>query len=180
MTDVDDQIAYAQRVLDRLFGELGAALPGMVAGLAVIVVFVFLASLARALLRRLVDRVPADKRPLVELAGGTARYALIVVGLIMGLGTMGIDVSALVAGLGLTGFALGFALRDAVSNLLAGVLIIFYQPFRMGDTITVAGRTGKVVAIDFRYTVLAMEGKRALVPNNAMFSNTVVVEDTAD
>jgi small-conductance mechanosensitive channel len=116
VTDVDDQIAYVQRVLDRLFGELGAALPGMVAGLAVIVVFVLLASLARALLRRLVDRVPADKRPLVELAGGTARYALIVVGLIMGLGTMGIDVSALVAGLGLTGFALGFALRDAVST----------------------------------------------------------------
>ena len=180
MTDVDDQIVYVQRILDRLFGELGAALPGMVAGLAVIVVFVLLASLARALFRRLIDRVPRDKQPLVELAGGTARYALIVVGLIMGLGTMGVDVTALVAGLGLTGFALGFALRDAVSNLLAGVLIIFYQPFRMGDTITVSGRTGTVVGINFRYTVLAMEGKQALVPNNAMFSNTVVVEDAAE
>jgi small-conductance mechanosensitive channel len=176
MSDVDDQIAYIERVLDQLFGELGAALPGIVAGLVVIAVFFAFASLVRAIFRRLRARVPADKQPLVELAGGAARYALVVVGLIMGLGTMGIDVSALVAGLGLTGFALGFALRDAVSNLLAGVLIIFYQPFRMGDTITVAGRTGTVVGINFRYTVLAMEGKQALVPNNAMFSNTVVVE----
>lgn len=67
-----------------------------------------------------------------------------------------------------------------MSNLLAGVLIIFYQPFRMGDTITVSGRTGTEIGINFRYTVLAMEGKQALVPINAMFSNTVVVEDAAE
>lgn len=65
MANVDDQIAYVQRILDRLFGELGAALPGMVAGLAVIVVFVLLASLARTLFRRLIDQVPRDKQPLV-------------------------------------------------------------------------------------------------------------------
>ena len=54
-------------------------------------------------------------------------------------GTVGVDVSALVAGLGLAGFAIGFALRDAVSNTLAGVLVLMYQPFRVGDDI----KTGK-------------------------------------
>jgi small-conductance mechanosensitive channel len=53
------------------------------------------------------ERVDADRKPLVQLANQTTRYALILVGIITGLGTMGIDISALIAGLGLTGFALG-------------------------------------------------------------------------
>ena len=66
--------------------------------------------MSRKPLRRLLARVEADKRPLVALAGETLFYIVIAVGLITGLGTMGIDVSALIAGMGLTGFALGFAL----------------------------------------------------------------------
>jgi small conductance mechanosensitive channel len=94
---------------------------------------------------------------------------------IVGFGTMGVDVTALVAGLGLTGFALGFALRDAVSNLLAGVLIILYQPFRSGDRIEVAGSAGRVVGINLRYTILDAGDRRILVPNSNLFSNSVVV-----
>ena len=55
-----------------------------------------------------------------------AKLSLIVFGLVTALGTAGVNVSALVAGLGLTGFALGFAFRDVLSNLLAGVLILLY------------------------------------------------------
>ncbi len=90
---------------------------------------------------------------------------------------MGVDVSALVAGLGLTGFALGFALRDAVSNLLAGILIILYQPFRPGDRIEVAGSAGTVVGVNLRYTVLDAGDRRILVPNSTLFSNSVTVEE---
>jgi small conductance mechanosensitive channel len=86
-----------------------------------------------------------------------------------------VDVTALVAGLGLTGFALGFALRDAVSNLLAGIVIILYQPFRMGDRIEVDGSAGTVVGIDLRYTVLDAADRWILVPNNTLLSNSVVV-----
>ena len=101
---------------------------------------------------------------------------MIAVGLVSGLGTMGVDISALVAGLGLTGFALGFALRDAVSNLIAGVLILVYQPFGYGDKITVGGNSGTVVGINFRYTVLEADGGAVVhVPNGTMFSNSVTV-----
>ena len=102
---------------------------------------------------------------------------MIAIGLVTGLGTMGIDVSALIAGLGLTGFALGFALRDAVSNLIAGVLILLYQPFGYGDKITVGGNSGTVIGINFRYTVLEADGGTVVhVPNSTMFSNSVTVE----
>ncbi len=96
-------------------------------------------------------------------------------GLVSGLGTMGIDVAALVAGLGLTGFALGFALRDAISNLLAGVLVMIYRPFRHGDRISVTGLEGTVVRIDLRYTTMQGEDRRFLIPNQVLFTNAITV-----
>ena len=173
---MDEQFDYLNQVWINLFEAVGQALPGVIAGLFIIVVFLVGAAVVRRVFRHLAERIGEAKRPLAGLAGQTLRYAIIVVGLITGLGTMGIDVSALIAGLGLTGFALGFAFRDALSNLLAGVLIILYQPFKPGDTITVSGRTGKIVGINFRYAVLESDGKTVLVPNSTIFGTVIVVE----
>jgi small conductance mechanosensitive channel len=86
-----------------------------------------------------------------------------------------VNVSALIAGLGLTGFALGFALKDAVSNLLAGLLILIYKPFRMGDHISVTGLEGEVVNIDLRYTTLQAGQKTFLIPNSNLFTNPIIL-----
>jgi len=98
-----------------------------------------------------------------------------VFGVITSLGTLGINVSALVAGLGLSGFALGFALKDTISNLLAGVLILVYQPFDIDDYIIVSGQEGKVTHIDLRYTTLDGDAKIVLIPNSLVFANTVSI-----
>ncbi len=173
---MDEQIDYASQILTPFIESAYGALPDIFAGLVVIVAFFIAAAVGRKLLHRLGARVTADKRPLVMLAAGTLRYVLIVIGLISGLGTMGIDVTALVAGLGLTGFALGFALRDAVSNLIAGLMILLYQPFGHGDKITVGGNSGTVIVVNFRYTVLRADGGTIVhVPNSTMFSNPVAV-----
>ena len=167
---------YANEVVINLFEAIGQALPGIMAGLAIMAAFLVAAAVARRVIGRIAKRVDADKRPLIGLAAQTARYVIIVAGVITGLGTMGIDVSALIAGLGLTGFALGYAFRDALSNVLAGVLIILYQPFKPGDVITVSGKTGTVTSINFRYTVLDCEGKTTLVPNSTVFGTIITVE----
>ena len=177
MEDVADTIAWSERVLTALAAQIGLALPRIGAGLIVILAFLALAWGLRRLFRRLGRRFDIERRPLANLAAETARIGVVAVGVITGLGTMGVDVSALVAGLGLTGFALGFALRDAVSNLLAGVLIILYQPFRPGDRIEVAGSAGTVVGVNLRYTVLDAGDRRILVPNSTLFSNSVTVEE---
>ena len=115
------------------------------------------------------------KKPLPSLIGGVARLTMVVLGIVTALGTLGIDVTALVAGLGLTGFALGFAMKDSVSNLLAGVLILAYRPFEMGNHISVSGFEGEVVKIDLRYTFLKKEEKTYLIPNSLIFSNAVTI-----
>lgn len=113
----------------------------------------------------------------LNLLQQAAKTAVLIFGGITALGTMGIDVSALVAGLGLTAFALGFAFRDILANLLAGVLILIYRPFQRSDRIAVQGFEGTVIEIGLRYTALQGEEKKILIPNSNLFTNPVSVLD---
>jgi small-conductance mechanosensitive channel len=155
---------------------------GLTTRLALAVGVLAISILANAILQAVLARalrtrsVHSGLRVLVRQG---LRVALWLAGLASALGTLGVNVSALVAGLGLGGFALGFALRDILANLVAGVLILIYRPFREGDTITVAGQSGLVTAIDLRYTELSSEGKRVLVPNQTIFTSAVVVAPPA-
>lgn len=113
------------------------------------------------------------REDMLNLIGQIAKGSLLTFGTVTALGTAGVNVSALVAGLGLTGFALGFAFRDALSNVLAGFLIMIYRPFRRGDRIAVVGCEGTVTQIDLRYTTLAGEQVQFLIPNSTLFTNTI-------
>jgi small-conductance mechanosensitive channel len=134
--------------------------------------FWILGVITRWLTYKIGDKAHVHKNVLILL--GRTGYALsLIIGLITALGTIGINVSALVASLGLTGFALGFALRDALSNLLAGVLILIYRPFQVSDRISVMGFEGEVLDIDLRYTTLRSNGKKVLIPNSNLFTHPI-------
>jgi small conductance mechanosensitive channel len=148
--------------------------PRLAVAIGLLALFLLAAKLAEIVIRRLDSHAPGNHE-LLALLGRTAKIALVVFGVITACGTAGINVQALVAGLGLTGFALGFAFRDVLSNLLAGVLILLYRPFHHGDQISVSGLEGKVMTIDLRYTTLAAEGKEILIPNSNLFTNPIVV-----
>ena len=129
-------------------------------------------------MQRLVDRLGRFRgvdEGLVLFLGRATKLSLLVFGIITAVGTLGVDVTALVAGLGLTGFALGFAFKDIVSNALAGILIIMYRPFRRSDKISVTGLDGTVIDINLRYTVLEAPEKRIFLPNSTLFTNPVIV-----
>lgn len=113
---------------------------------------------------------------LVNMMEQVCEAALMIFGAVTALGTLGIDVGAMIAGLGLIGFALGFALKDMLANILAGFMILMYNPFMRGDRISVAGNTGCVIEINMRYTILEEEGRRVLIPNSTLFENPVIVE----
>ena len=83
-----------------------------------------------------------------------ARVVKIVMLLLGSITALGVNVSALVAGLGLNGFALGFALKDIVSNLISGAMILIHHPFSLDDFIAVGEFEGPVVDIDLRYTTI--------------------------
>ena len=156
--------------------------PGLIAnwapriGGALVLLFVFW--LASRMVRKVIfaagEKGEVDYH-VVRLMAMTARVGLLVAGLITALGTLGVDVSALVAGLGLTGFALGFAVKDTISNVLAGVLLLVYRPFTLKDYVAVKGMEGEVEAIDLRYTKLTHEGQTILLPNSLLFTNPITI-----
>lgn len=164
------------RLSERFREDLVAAGPRVAAALAVVLAF-WVAARVLALVVRRFGGARALDPDLMRLLGRAAHGTLVAVGAVTALGTLGLDVTALVAGLGLTGFALGFALRDIVSNTLAGVLILLFKPFHRGDRVSVAGAEGVVGDVDLRYTTLVVdEGTRVLVPNATLFTNAIRVE----
>jgi small-conductance mechanosensitive channel len=165
--------------LNGLLGQVALWLPHAGIALVVMAAFWMVSIAADRAIRRLSVFIRSDTRYLLDLVRKISRVALVLFGLVSALGTLGVNILALVAGLGLTGFALGFALKDALSNLLAGALILIYRPIRYRDRITVAGFEGTVVQVDLRYTVLEREGLRILIPNAVLFTNPITITSSA-
>ena len=154
--------------------ELGMLAPRIGMAILVFAAFWIGSLVVRSLILRVGSRVDYNTRFILRLGARVATIGLLTFGGITALGTMGVNVSALVAGLGLTGFALGFALKDVLANLMAGILIIIYRPFRLNDYIAVKDQgEGMVTEIDLRYTTLQKEGQKYLLPNSVLFTNSI-------
>ena len=148
--------------------------PTVAVALGLVVLFLVLSRLVHFAVLRLVGHTRAHG-PLAELLASVARIALVVLGFVTALGTLGVNITGIVASLGLTGFALGFALKDSIANVLAGVLILLYRPFEVGDRIDVGGLAGRVAHVNLRYTELEGESERVLVPNSKMLTDPIRV-----
>ncbi len=116
-----------------------------------------------------------QRSEVMKVLAGIARWVIVGAGALTALGTVGVDISALVAGLGLTGLTIGFALKDVIASLMAGIMLMIYRPFRRGDRIVVVGLEGVVAGLDLRYTHVQAEGKRYLIPNATVLANAVTV-----
>lgn len=152
--------------------------PTIAVALSVLLLFLVLSRVAHFGVLRIVERTRAHG-PLGQLLASIARVGLLILGLVTALGTLGVNILGIVAGLGLTGFALGFALKDSIANLLAGVLILLYRPFEVGDRIDIGGLAGRVTHVDLRYTELDSESERVLVPNAKMLTDPIRVAKPA-
>ena len=74
-----------------------------------------------------------------------------------------------------TGFAFGFAFKDMLSNFISGVIIFIYEPFKLGDSVEIEKKIGKVIDINLRYVTLETDTENILVPNSLCVSKVVVV-----
>ncbi len=163
-----------EKLIQYLLDEATLWAPRLIGVVVIFIVFFILAKIAKRIITGAAERLKFDGN-LTLLLSRTSSITLIIFGFVTALGTLGINVSALVAGLGLTGFALGFALKDTISNLLSGVLILLYRPFETGNRIKISGYEGTVVSIDLRYTELDSEGNKVLIPNSKLFTDPITV-----
>ena len=101
-------------------------------------------------------------------------YALLVAVIIAAAGQLGINTSSFLAVVGAAGLAIGLALKDSLSNFSAGVMLILFRPFKVGDAVTVAGETGSVEEITIFNTVLnTFDNQKKIIPNGIVASGTI-------
>ena len=102
------------------------------------------------------------------------KYSILLIGLVNALATMGVDTAGLLASLGIVGITIGFAARDAFSNLISGILIFLDRPFVIGDLVEVGDNYGRVEQITLRSTrIITSDGKMLAVPNAEIINKTV-------
>ncbi|MFI8739335.1 mechanosensitive ion channel family protein [Stutzerimonas zhaodongensis] len=148
-------------------------IPRVLAALLVLLLFWGLATAVRALMKKIVSRL-ANDLTVENLVRQVSYYAIWVLGIIVAASAFGLEPSTLATGLGLTSLALGFALKDILSNFVSGLLILTLRPFQLGDQIIIGETEGSVERIELRATqIRTYDGRRVLVPNAETFTSRV-------
>jgi small conductance mechanosensitive channel len=102
------------------------------------------------------------------------RGAILTVGVMVAIPRLGLEIAPLLAVIGAAGFAVAFALQGTLSNFASGIMILFYQPFDVGDFVEVGGVTGKVSALTLVSTELnTVDNKVVLIPNNSVWQGII-------
>jgi small conductance mechanosensitive channel len=134
-----------------------------------------LARLGRGLVRRGFARATVNASTLASefFVAATARVIWLL-GFVVAAGQLGIEIAPLLAGLGIAGFVAGFALQDTLSNFAAGMMILVYRPFDVGDVIEAGGVTGAVQTMTLVYTaVLTPDNQMLIIPNNKIWGGVI-------
>ncbi|MCA9870108.1 MAG: mechanosensitive ion channel, partial [Anaerolineae bacterium] len=139
------------QALSATFQNAVLSLPNLIAAVVIFVVMLFVAGLASKAVQRASQRrgLPAESTLLLSRA---TRWSLVTVGIIWALDQINFNVTGFVAALGILGFTIGFALQDISKNFVAGILLLWQQPFNIDDVISVAGYTGKITDVSIRAT----------------------------
>jgi len=152
------------------------ALPRVGVAVAIVAVGWFLGRGVRWTIRArlLRHRTPSFAKVISKLTS----WILVIVSVLLALAVTFPSVKPvdLLAGLGFFSVAVGFAFQDILENSLAGVLLLFRQPFRSGDQIAVVGQSGTVVEINIRETRLTtFDGESVIIPNRDVYKNVILV-----
>ncbi|KIN75247.1 MscS Mechanosensitive ion channel [Sulfitobacter noctilucae] len=176
MEEVDANPGLIFDKIDAWLDGLFKLLPNIGVALVVFVLFWVIAKGVNALILR--TSRSRDRANLGEVAGSLLKWALIVIGAMLAITIVAPTISPgdLISGLGIGSVAIGFAFKDILQNLLAGVLILLRQPFEVGDQIVSGGHEGTVEKIETRATLIkTYDGRRVVIPNSDIYTDSVVV-----
>ncbi|MTI22284.1 mechanosensitive ion channel family protein, partial [Fulvivirga sp. RKSG066] len=143
----------------------------------VIILFYFLARWIGKIIVKIYKK--RDRSNLGRMLGGLGKYIVLALGIMFGLTIVipKLNPGDLIAGLGVSSVAIGFAFKDILQNWLAGLLILIRQPFEIKDQIEVNDFEGTVETIETRATIIkTYAGERIVIPNSEIYTNAVKVK----
>ena len=166
---------FLSRLYEGLAGLVVGLVPRLVGAFLVFVLFYLGYRLLRSVLHRLLKRSKFVDAGLEGLMLQTFRLVALSFVWIMVLAQLGFNVTALIAGLGVAGIAVGFAARDTLENFISGVTILIDRPFRIGDNIVIGGTFGTVEEITLRSTrVRTLNNEIMVMPNTQMINQQLL------
>jgi len=166
-----------QQFADEVVKTVGRFTPSVVGALLFfLAAWIVSGTLSRFLLKALLKaRVEVT---IAKFLATLLRWTLIALSAVACLGMFGVNIAAFAAMLGAIGLAIGLALQGSLSNMAAGVMLLLFRPFRVGDAIVVAGQAGVVDEIELFSTRLdTADNRRIIIPNSAAFN--AIVENTS-
>jgi small conductance mechanosensitive channel len=143
--------------------------------IAVLLVFKTLSRITKRAVRAASNRSKLDmsellKDILVSTSGGT----IMALGILIALSTVGISLAPMLAGLGVAGFIVGFALQDSLGNFASGAMILIYRPFDVGDLVEVTGASGLVKKMNLvSTTITTLDNQTLVVPNSKIWGDVI-------
>jgi len=153
--------------------------PGVIFKLFIFVLILFVANLAGKLAQKIVKKMVSNSKLqfsllLQEFFISLSGKAVFTLGVLIALSQLGIELGPLLAGFGVAGVIIGFALQDTLSNFASGMMILIYRPYDVGDLINAAGVTGKVSHMSLvSTTIKTLDNQRLIIPNNKIWGDTI-------
>ncbi len=136
--------------------------------------FRIVANIVGSIVRRSLDAMGRTPELLRNFLANTTRNVIFFIGLVVALSQLGMDIGPMLAAIGGAGFVIGFALQSTLSNFAAGVMILLYRPYEIGDIVTVSGTTGKVKAMTLvSTTVITPDNQVIVVPNSNIWGDVI-------
>jgi len=141
----------------------------------IIVVFVFVKRLAEKGLARILNASNLNLSKLAyDMILSSTSKVVMILGILIALSQLGISLGPLLAGLGVAGFIIGFALQDTLSNFASGIMILLYRPYDVGDLIDVGGVFGKAEKMNLvSTTILTLDNQVIVIPNNKIWGDVI-------
>jgi len=167
--------------VDALWSWVSAYSLNIIGALLIFIVGKWLARRISNLLARLLEKNNFDLA-LVSFLTHPTYYALVVLVVVAAAGRLGINTASFLTVIGAAGLAVGLALKDSLSNFAAGVMIVLFRPFTIGDVVSTAGITAKVEKITiFNTHFCSPDNQLIIVPNNKIIADIITninVKDT--
>jgi len=159
--------------LQELLTKIIDFVPHLITALVVFAISLFVSNLtAKWVLRKSKTRVKNIETS--KLLSTITRWTILVLGIVIALEQVNFNVTGFVAGLGVAGFTIGFALQDIAKNFVSGILLVIRQPFQVGDAVELSGFEGTVTDITLRDTVVqTWDGEVVILPNMSVYSNPI-------
>jgi small conductance mechanosensitive channel len=142
--------------------------------LATLIVFKIISLVLGAITRQAAARMKKSSALLRDFFVSMVRKVTMFIGLIVALSMLEVNIGPFLAGIGAVGLVLGFALQETLNNFAAGLMILVYRPYDLGDVVTVAGVTGKVGAMSLVSTTLVTpDNQTVVVPNGSIWGGII-------